>query len=80
MADTNCRNHFGVTDMSGKGSTRRPMNVPDQTFWDNFDRIFGEGKNEPKQREDANRVSSGSDDLGPKTNGSEVPNAGKPGT
>lgn len=52
MADTNCRNHFGVTDMSGKGSTRRPMSVPDQTFWDNFDRIFGEGKHEPKQQGD----------------------------
>lgn len=79
MANTNRWNYFGVTDMTGKGSARRPMDVSEQTFWDNFDRIFGEGKYAPKQREDADGVSHCGNDVRTETKGADVPDAGKSG-
>ena len=35
----------------GKGSTRRPNSVPDKTFNENWDRIWGNKKNEDKQND-----------------------------
>jgi hypothetical protein len=61
----------------GKGSKRRPSNVPDQTFWDNFDLIFGDN-NASKQREDADRVSDRGNDQRPAAQGSDVQPPGKP--
>ena len=34
-----------------KGSTRRPRTIPDKTFDDNWDRVFGKKKKEDKQND-----------------------------
>lgn len=60
----------------GKGSKRRPQNVPNETFWENFDRIFGVN-DAREQREDANGVSDRRDDKRPATQRGNVQPAGE---
>ena len=66
------------TSDGGKGSKRRPLLVPEQTFWENFDRIFGE-TDARKQRTDDAGVPHCGDDVRTETNGSDVQPPGKPG-
>ena len=62
----------------GKGSTRRPQNVPNETFWENFNRIFGE-TDAPEQRTNDAGVSHCGDDVRTETNGSDVQPSRKSG-
>ena len=72
--------HCTVTGMSdgGKGSSRRPQNIPNERFWENFDRIFGE-KDARTQRTDDAGVPHCGDDVRTETNGSDVQSPRKPG-
>ena len=64
----------------GKGSKPRPYSVPLDTFWDNFDRIFGEGKYAREPEATDGRTLDGGDDVRTKTEGSDVPAPGKSGS
>ena len=38
--------------MNGKGSNRRPQSVDNETFQENWERVFGSTKPKPKQKRD----------------------------
>jgi hypothetical protein len=55
----------------GKGSKRRPQNIPNERFWENFGRIFGETDAREQRTDDAGVPHCG-DDVRTETNGSDV--------
>ena len=61
----------------GKGSKRRPQAVPNDVFWENFDRIFGV-KDAREQRTNDDGVPHCGDDVRSEANGGEIRSPGKP--